>query len=120
VSIYPFFTGNHCLDRPSRDAGLTFIPPSIVELNSLGVISESTQRPFKRVQTAPPAVFSSSHRSFFSQRVPPARTRSQGFMIFLANNEIKTLPPEFFKLSNLTVLSLRAHLPLFVPFRRIY
>ena len=29
-------------------------------------------------------------------------------MIFLANNEIKTLPPEFFKLSNLTVLSLRA------------
>lgn len=90
-----------------KDAGLTFIPPSIVELNSLGVISESAQRPFKRVQTAPPAVFSSSHRPFFSQRIPPSRTRSQGFMIFLANNEIKTLPPEFFKLSNLTVLSLR-------------
>jgi len=31
-------------------------------------------------------------------------------MIFLANNEIKTLPPEFFNLSNLTVLSLRARL----------
>jgi hypothetical protein len=30
-------------------------------------------------------------------------------MIFLANNEIKTLPPEFFKLSNLTVLSLRTY-----------
>lgn len=119
VSIYTF-TGNHCFDRTSRDTGLTFIPPSIVELNSLGVISESAQRPFKRVQTAPPAVFSSSHRSLFSQRVPPARTRSPGFMIFLANNEIKTLPPEFFKLSNLTVLSLRAHLPLFAPFRRIY
>jgi Leucine-rich repeat (LRR) protein len=29
-------------------------------------------------------------------------------MIFLANNEIKALPLEFFKLSNLTVLSLRA------------
>lgn len=104
------------LTEPSRDAGLTFVPPSIVELNSLGVITESAQRPFKRVQTAPPAVFSSSHRSFFSIRVPPSRTRSQGFMIFLANNEINTLPPEFFKLSNLTVLSLRAHLPCLLQF----
>ena len=43
-----------------------------------------------------------------------------GIMIFLANNEIKALPPEFFKLSSLTVLSLCAHLPLFVPFRHIY
>jgi hypothetical protein len=91
-----------------RDAGLTFVPPSIVELNSLGVVAEPTQRPFKRVQTAPPAVFSSPHRSFFVHSVAPNRTRSQGFMIFLANNEIKTLPPEFFRLSNLTVLSLRA------------
>ena len=41
-------------------------------------------------------------------------------MIFLANNEIKTLPPEFFKLSNLTVLSLSARLPLFASFCRIY
>ncbi|KAH9983250.1 hypothetical protein BJV74DRAFT_851415 [Russula compacta] len=89
-----------------KDAGLTFVPPSIVELNSLGVISGSAPRPFKRVQTAPP-VFSSSHRSFFAQRVVPARSRSQGLMIFLANNGIKALPPEFFKLSNLTVLSLR-------------
>ena len=30
-------------------------------------------------------------------------------MIFLANNEIKILPPEFFKLTNLTVISLRVH-----------
>ncbi|KAI0284827.1 hypothetical protein BC826DRAFT_1054029 [Russula brevipes] len=90
-----------------KNAGLTFVPPSIVELNSLGVISDSVQRPFKRVQTAPPAVFSSPHRSFLSHRVGHARTRSQGFMIFLANNEIKSLPAEFFKLSNLTVLSLR-------------
>jgi len=29
-------------------------------------------------------------------------------MVFLANNEIKALPLEFFRLSNLTVLSLRA------------
>jgi hypothetical protein len=93
-----------------RNAGLTFVPPSIVELNSLGVISDLAQRPFKRVQTAPPAVFSSPHRSFLSHRVGHARTRSQGFMIFLANNEIKSLPAEFFKLSNLTVLSLRAPL----------
>ena len=108
---YVFFlsvTVSIAFTEPSRDAGLTFVPPSIVELNSLGVISESAQRPFKRVQTAPPAVFSSSQRPFFSQRILPSRTRSQGFMIFLANNEIKTLPPEFFKLSNLTVLSLRA------------
>src|SRR6266478_5699417 len=107
----PFLPVNITLTELSRDAGLTFVPPSVVELNSLGVISESVQRPFKRVQTAPPAVFSSSHRSFLSQRIPPVRTRSQGFMIFLANNEIKTLPPEFFKLSNLTVLSLRTYLP---------
>ncbi|KAI0296729.1 hypothetical protein B0F90DRAFT_1819836 [Multifurca ochricompacta] len=90
-----------------KDAGLTFVPPSIVELNSLGVVSEPAQRPFKRVQTAPPAVFSSSHRSFFAHPIVPARTRSQGLMIFLANNEIRTLPLEFFSLSNLTVLSLR-------------
>jgi hypothetical protein len=88
------------------------VPPSVVELNSLGVISESAPRPFKRVQTAPPAVFS-SHRSFFGQRVAPVRTQSQGLMIFLANNEIKVIPPEFFKLSNLTVLSLRAYLAFF-------
>jgi hypothetical protein len=88
------------------------VPQCVVELNSLGVISESAPRPFKRVQTAPPAVFS-SHRSFFAQRAAPARTQSQGLMIFLANNEIKVLPPEFFKLSNLTVLSLRAHLASF-------
>ena len=106
--LFLSFIVNIAFTKLSRDAGLTFVPPSIVELNSLGVISESALRPFKRIQTAPPAVFSSSHRSFFSQRVPPSRTRSQGFMIFLANNEIKTLPPEFFKLSNLTVLSLRA------------
>lgn len=37
-------------------------------------------------------------------------------MIFLANNEIKTLPPEFFKLSNLTVLSLRTYLPCLLQF----
>ncbi|KAI0249386.1 hypothetical protein BJV78DRAFT_1227986 [Lactifluus subvellereus] len=90
-----------------KDAGLTFVPSSIVELNSLGVVSESTQRSFKRVHTAPPAVFSSPYRSFFTHRVAPVRTRSQGLMIFLANNEIKALPLEFFKLSNLTVLSLR-------------
>ncbi|KAI9507660.1 hypothetical protein F5148DRAFT_1203208 [Russula earlei] len=90
-----------------KDAGLTFVPPSIVELNSLGVIAQFALRPFKRVQTAPPAVFSSTHRSFFAPRAVPARTRSQGLMIFLANNEIRALPPEFFKLSNLTVLSLR-------------
>ncbi|KAI9450371.1 hypothetical protein BJY52DRAFT_1303067 [Lactarius psammicola] len=89
-----------------KDAGLTFVPPSIMELNSLGVVTEPTQRPFKRVQTAP-AVFSSPHRSLFAHPVAPSRTRSQGLMIFLANNEIKTLPPEFFGLSNLTVLSLR-------------
>lgn len=35
-------------------------------------------------------------------------------MIFLANNGINALPPEFFKLSNLTVLSLRAHLSSFL------
>jgi hypothetical protein len=108
------------LMEPLRDARLTFVPPSIVELNSLGVISESAQRPFKRVQTAPPALLSSSHRSFFSQRVSPLRTRSQGFMIFLANNEIKTLPPEFFKLSNLTVLSLRVSLSSFAPVCYMY
>ncbi|KAH9059678.1 hypothetical protein EDB87DRAFT_1562974 [Lactarius vividus] len=89
-----------------KDARLTFVPPSIMELNSLGVVAEPTQRPFKRVQTAP-AVFSSPHRSLFAHSVPPGRTRSQGLMIFLANNEIKTLPLEFFRLSNLTVLSLR-------------
>jgi hypothetical protein len=37
-------------------------------------------------------------------------------MIFLANNQIKTLPLDFFKLSNLTVLSLRAPLSLFLFF----
>ncbi|KAH9954662.1 hypothetical protein BC827DRAFT_1241677 [Russula dissimulans] len=90
-----------------KNSGLTFVPPSILELNSLGVISQPAPRTFKRVQTAPPAVFSSPHRSFFAQRAVPARTQSQGLMIFLANNEITALPPEFFKLSNLTVLSLR-------------
>jgi hypothetical protein len=90
-----------------RDAGLTFVPPSMAELNSLGVVAEPTQRPFKRVQTAPPAVFSSPHRSLFARPVAHSRSRSQGLMVFLANNEIKTLPPEFFRLSNLTVLSLR-------------
>ncbi|KAI9438973.1 hypothetical protein H4582DRAFT_1946007 [Lactarius indigo] len=89
-----------------KDAGLTSVPPSIMELNSLGVVAEPTQRPFKRVQTAP-AVFSSPHRSLFAHSVAPSRSRSQGLMIFLANNEITTLPSEFFRLSNLTVLSLR-------------
>ena len=108
---YVFFlsvTVNIAFTEPSRDAGLTFVPPSIVELNSLGVVAEPTQRPFKRVQTAPPAVFSSPHRSFFAHPLAPSRTQSQGLMVFLANNEINTLPPEFFRLSNLTVLSLRA------------
>src|SRR6266404_916402 len=95
-------------DRVLRGADLTFVPPSILELNSLGVVAEPTQRSFKRVQTAPPAVFSSPHRSFFAHTAAPSRTRCQGLMVFLANNEIKALPLEFFRLSNLTVLSLRA------------
>ena len=40
-------------------------------------------------------------------------------MIFLANDETRTLPQEFFRLNNLTVPSLRAHLTLFAPFCRI-
>ncbi|KAF8261023.1 hypothetical protein EI94DRAFT_1833541 [Lactarius quietus] len=98
-----------------KDAGLTFVPPSVVELNSLGLVAEPTQRPFKRIQTAPPAVFSSSHRSLFSRPIAPNMTQSQGLMIFLANNEIKTLPSEFFRLSNLTVLSLRNNSLEFLP-----
>lgn len=98
-----------------KDAGLTFVPPSMAELNSLGVVAEPTQRPFKRVQTAPPAVFSSPHRSLFARPVAHSRSRSQGLMVFLANNEIKTLPPEFFRLSNLTVLSLRNNSLDFLP-----
>jgi hypothetical protein len=88
---------------------------SVPSLLVIIVISESAQRLFKRVQTAPPAVFSSSHRLFFAQRVP----RPDRSQIFLANNEIKTFQ-EFFKLSNLTVPSLCAHLPLFALFCRIY
>lgn len=108
-ALLPYFQNqSQHTHEGTRDAGLTFVPPSIVELNSLGVVAEPTQRPFKRVQTAPPAVFSSPHRSFFAHPLAPSRTQSQGLMVFLANNEINTLPPEFFRLSNLTVLSLRA------------
>ncbi|KAI0264864.1 hypothetical protein BC834DRAFT_236946 [Gloeopeniophorella convolvens] len=103
-----------------KDAGLTFVPSSIAELNALGVIPGDAQelpqeRAFKRVQTAPPAVFSSPHRSSFQNRIVSSHSQSKGLMVFLANNEIKSLPLEFFKLSNLTVLSLRnnrlEHLP---------
>ncbi|KAI0267916.1 hypothetical protein BGY98DRAFT_1022197, partial [Russula aff. rugulosa BPL654] len=49
-------------------------------------------------------VFSSSH--LLTVR-PPRPDPIQGFVIFLANNKVRTLPQEFFKLSNLTVPSRR-------------
>src|SRR5712671_2419521 len=54
VRVISFNTCKHDVHTAARNSGLTFVPPSIVELNSLGVISQPAPRTFKRVQTAPP------------------------------------------------------------------
>ena len=48
----------------------------------IGVISESAQRPFKRVQTTLRAIFPSLHQLCFVQRVAPSRTDPRDLSYF--------------------------------------
>ncbi|KAF8524177.1 hypothetical protein JB92DRAFT_1463500 [Gautieria morchelliformis] len=114
------------------NAGLTFIPASIIDLKGLVVLahnrcpsSDSSQRPFMRSITAPALLPSTPKRPFLPSHTTnrlefrAAGQQFEGFKkkgadrnrceveLYLMRNAIRMLPRELFALDCLVVLSLR-------------
>ncbi|KAF8517919.1 hypothetical protein BU17DRAFT_49245 [Hysterangium stoloniferum] len=99
-------------------SGLTFIPPSILDLNNVVVLpttdilaKSSTLRPFSRSLTVPASSKSFLRSSSTSTLSPSPSTRADSSKVelYLMTNKIRKLPRELFALDCLVVLSLRGN-----------
>ncbi|KAG1764040.1 hypothetical protein EDD22DRAFT_1042668 [Suillus occidentalis] len=113
----PFDTGNGHIDL--SNLSLKTIPASIADLagffntTELSEQSLSFGRVLSRVKTEP---FESRVRSFErTKSIIDSGKERHMLQLYLFGNSIHDLPPELFKLENLTVLSLRGNLLTYIP-----
>ncbi|KAG2121889.1 hypothetical protein DEU56DRAFT_833572 [Suillus clintonianus] len=114
----PFDTGNGHIDL--SNLALKIIPASIADLAGFFNTTELSEqslfsgRGMSRVKTEP--AFESRVRSFErTKSIVDSGKERHMLQLYLFGNSIHDLPPELFKLENLTVLSLRGNLLTYIP-----
>ncbi|KAG1735493.1 hypothetical protein EDB19DRAFT_1723762 [Suillus lakei] len=114
----PFDTGNGHIDL--SNLSLKTIPASIADLAGFFNTTELSEqslfsgRSLSRVKTEP--AFESRARSFErTKSIIDSGKERHMLQLYLFGNSIHNLPPELFKLENLTVLSLRGNQLIYIP-----
>ncbi|KAG2082532.1 hypothetical protein BD769DRAFT_1544073 [Suillus cothurnatus] len=104
----PFDTGNGHIDL--SNLSLKTIPASVADLAQ----SLFSRRSMSRIKTEP--AFESRVRSFErTKSIIDSGKERHMLQLYLFGNSIRDLPPELFKLENLTVLSLRGNQLTYIP-----
>lgn len=100
--------------RIRRSRNLTYIPQSIGDLVGFCVIPERLEqanlaggRLFSRTKTTPIHTQSQSRSFERTASITESTMAREEIQLYLASNQIRTLPRELFNLTKMTVLSLR-------------